>query len=290
MTETAIFIIDAFMGVLGERVLRGNPAAVVLLEAPREACWMQEVAAEMNLSETAFLIQNGDCDFELRWFTPRCEIGLCGHATLACAHHLWESERVAGGAAIRFHTRSGVLNAYSEIQTETQSQFQCEGRIEWIWIDLPAPSLQSVVAPTDLSLALGFSPGEAVVFHRAGEDFLALVPLATIGTTRPDFSWLGQICRQLKSRGVIVTAPGQPGRSYDFVSRFFAPAIGLDEDPVTGSAHAALGPFWGARLNRTELTGFQASARGGLVRVRCRGARTHLAGRAHTALRGVLSI
>lgn len=284
MTETPIFIIDAFIGVLGERILRGNPAAVVLLEAPRDACWMQEVAAEMNLSETAFLIQTDDCDFELRWFTPRCEVGLCGHATLAGAHHLWDCGRIAGGAAIRFHTQSGILSARREVETHA------EAKIEWVWIDLPAPSLKTVDAPTDLSLALGFSPGESVAFHRAGEDLLALVPVTAIGTTRPDFAWLGQICRQLKVRGLIVTAQSQAGRSYDFVSRFFAPAIGLDEDPVTGSAHAALAHFWGERLGQTELTGFQASARGGLVRVRCCGARTHLAGRAQTTLRGVLSM
>jgi PhzF family phenazine biosynthesis protein len=269
--------VDAFVGTLGARVLRGNPAAVVPLAAPREPAWMQSVAAEMNLSETAFFHpkQGSSSDFELRWFTPQCEIDLCGHATLASAHVLWESGQVGRDQSVRFHTASGVLGAKNEGES--------------IWLNFPAQTPQEVNAPADLSLALGFSPREPVEFFRAGDDFLAQVRRGYVETLRPDFAWLRQITRQLKVRGLIVTSEKAPGEGeYDFVSRFFAPAIGIDEDPVTGSAHAALAPFWCARLGKNQLVGFQASPRGGLVQVELQNGRVQLGGCAKTAVRGEL--
>lgn len=290
----SLFIVDAFIGRRGVQTLRGNAAAVVLLNAKRDAEWMQCVAAEMNLSETAFVFASEidsatgeagleaglDLDFELRWFTPLSEVKLCGHATLAAAHVLWETARVSRAQTIRFRSRSGVLPA------------TVDG--EWISMNFPALPSKSVVAPPDLPAALGFSPREPVAIFRAGEDFLVSAPRGSVGTLRPDFAWLRQICLQLRARGVIVTSlpstkneAESPGEC-DFVSRFFAPAIGIDEDPATGSAHAALAPFWSAQLGKTEMTGYQVSRRGGLVRVAVREARVDLGGQCAIFLRGVL--
>ncbi|PQV63593.1 phenazine biosynthesis protein PhzF family [Abditibacterium utsteinense] len=277
MNEIPIFIVDAFIGNLAARPLRGNPAAVVHLPAPRDAAWMQGVAAEMNLSETAFVVtkNEGETDFDLRWFTPFCEVKLCGHATLASAHTLWETGQVAHDQILRFHTLSGVLSAKNE-----------DG---CLWLDFPAQLPKILAAPPDLALALGLSPREPVAFFKAGEDFLLGVPRGAVPTLRPDFLWLRQISLQLQARGIIVTAQNPVGENgYDFVSRFFAPSIGVNEDPVTGSAHAALAPFWGAQLEKAELRGFQASPRGGLVRVVWRNSRVDLGGNCATFLRGTL--
>ncbi len=274
MSEIPIFIVDAFVGNLGERTLRGNPAAVVILPAPRDDAWLQSVAGEMNLSETAFVVAKSASDFELRWFTPLSEVKLCGHATLASAHILWETALSAREQPIRFHTLSGVLGAKSQG--------------DWIWLDFPTQHPKTALAPPDLALALGFSPGEPVTFFKAGDDFLARVPPGYVETLRPDFAWLRQVSLQAKTRGIIVTSESRPGDEIDFVSRFFAPAIGINEDPVTGSAHAALAPFWSAQLDKTALTGLQASLRGGLVRVVWRKSRVDLAGRAQTTVRGQL--
>lgn len=239
-----LLVIDAFVGHLGAQPLRGNPAAVVLLNAPRDAVWMQGVAAEMNLSETAFVTpaseavstknEEANADFDLRWFTPVSEVKLCGHATLAAAHVLWETAHVERAQTIRFHTLSGVLSSRNEGERG--------------WIDFPSLCAKSVIAPPDLSSALGVSPREPVATFKAGDDFLVSVPKGYVETLRPDFAWLRQISQQLRVRGIIVTSP--PATTVegkcDFISRFFAPAIGIDEDPVTGSAHAALAPFWGA--------------------------------------------
>ncbi len=258
----AIWQIDAF----ADRPFSGNPAAVCLLPAWRGDSWLQAVAAEMNLSETAFLVPRGEA-FELRWFTPAVEVALCGHATLASAHCLWESGRLHPGAAARFHTRSGLLTAR-----------QRNGAIE---MDFPATPTFPADPPAGLTAALGFEP---VCVRRGGSDLLVeAASERALRAVRPDFPALAK----LDARGVIVTAPG--GGACDFVSRFFAPAAGIDEDPVTGSAHCALGPFWGSRLGKTELRGYQASKRGGHVGVRLAGDRVVLIGKAATVFQAELT-
>ena len=254
--------VDAFT----DRPFGGNPAAVCLLPVARDAEWMQLVAAEMNLAETAFLIRRPD-GFTLRWFTPSCEVDLCGHATLASARVLWEDGQLAPNAVARFHTRSGVLTA--------------ERRDGTIWLDFPATPAASVPVPADL--AEGLSAPLRFVGKSSYDYLVELESEASVRALDPD---LGRLAR-LPARGVIVTAASaDPGRQ--FVSRFFAPAAGIPEDPVTGSAHCALGPFWGERLGVTELVGYQASRRGGTVRVRLAGERVHLGGQAVTVLRGDL--
>jgi PhzF family phenazine biosynthesis protein len=255
--------VDAFT----DTPFAGNPAAVCLLEGPREAAWMQAVAAEMSLSETAFVVAGSD-GFGLRWFTPTIEVDLCGHATLAAAHVLWAERRLAPGAVARFHTRSGVLTA-------TQ-------RGAWIELDFPAEAAEAAEPPDALAAALG-TPAKWAGHNRF--DWLVEVDsAATVRALAPDLARLSSV----PARGVIVTAASDDAR-FDFVSRFFAPRAGIPEDPVTGSAHCCLGPFWGARLGRRELTGYQASPRGGTVRVQLRENRTLLAGQAVTVVRAELT-
>lgn len=245
----------------------GNPAAVCVLPAPREERWMQAVAREMNLSETAFLVRRGDGAWDLRWFTPAAEVELCGHATLASAHVLWSEGHLPAGETARFLTASGELRATR--------------KPPWIELDFPATRPVPAAAPTGLAAALGAEP---VATLASRFDFLVeLASEAAVRALEPDFRAL----RSLGVRGVIVTAPAATA-SFDFVSRFFAPGVGIDEDPVTGSAHCALAPYWGARLGRAEMTGYQASARGGEVRVRLAGDRVILGGQAVTVLRGEL--
>jgi PhzF family phenazine biosynthesis protein len=245
----------------------GNPAAVCVLPAARDARWMQAVAREMNLSETAFPVRRGDGGFDLRWFTPVAEVELCGHATLASAHVLWSEGHLSAGQTARFFTASGELRA--------------DLRSPWIELDFPATVPVPTTPPPGLPAALGVEP-LAVLSSRF--DFLVEVASeAAVRALEPDYRAL----RSLGVRGVIVTAPAAT-TGFEFVSRFFAPGVGIDEDPVTGSAHCALAPFWGARLGRTEMTGFQASARGGVVRVRLAGDRVILGGQAVTVLRGEL--
>jgi PhzF family phenazine biosynthesis protein len=254
--------VDAFT----ERPFAGNPAAVCLLEHSPEDSWMQLVAREMNLSETAFLLRRDD-GFGLRWFTPTVEVDLCGHATLAGAHVLWETGHLAPDQPARFHTRSGQLTA--------------EKQGAWIEMDFPA----TPAAPDDSRATLEtVLRTKAEYVGRTRFDYMVEVASEeTVRTLKPDFSALGQ----LNARGVIVTS--RASRSgYDFVSRFFAPAVGIDEDPVTGSAHCCLGPYWKERLGRDDLLGFQASARGGFVRTRCVGDRVRISGQAVTVLRGEL--
>lgn len=252
--------IDAF----ADRPFAGNPAAVCILPSARDAGWMQLVAREMNLAETAFVVPRPD-GYDLRWFTPGVEVELCGHATLASAHALWEEGHLAPGVTARFHTRSGVLTAD-----------QRDGRI---WLDFPATPAVEGEAPPDLVQGIG------VPLRWCGRtrfDYLVeLEDEADVRALTPD---LGRLA-QLGTRGVIVTAAADPG-AYHFVSRFFAPAAGIPEDPVTGSAHCALGPYWGAKLGRAALVGFQASARGGEVETRLAGDRVLLGGRAVTVIRG----
>jgi len=262
MTPLRITQVDAFTAV----PFAGNPAAVCILPAPREAEWMQSVALEMNLSETAFLVRREDGSYDLRWFTPAVEVDLCGHATLASAHVLWEEGHLEPAAQARFHTRSGLLTA--------------DRSGPWIELDFPAQPEESCEAPEGLEEALGAA---TVYVGRNRFDYLVeLESEEAVRGLRPDHGRL----KRLPVRGVIVTA--RSSSSYDFVSRFFAPASGIDEDPVTGSAHCCLGPFWGARLRRTEFMAYQASPRGGEVRVRLVGDRVMLGGQAVTVLRGDL--
>lgn len=245
----------------------GNPAAVCLLPGPADAAWMQRVAREMNLSETAFLARRGDGGFDLRWFTPAVEVDLCGHATLAAAHVLWEENHLAQDAPAVFHTRSGRLSATR--------------RGGWIEMDFPAEPDAPAPAPDGLAEALGAEP-----LHVGRNRFDYLVEVDAEKTVRrlaPDFRRLAGI----DARGLIVTARAATG-GFDFVSRFFAPRTGVDEDPVTGSAHCCLGPYWRRRLGRDAFTAWQASERGGLVKVAVRGERVTLSGQAVTVLRGEL--
>jgi predicted PhzF superfamily epimerase YddE/YHI9 len=263
-----LYQVDAFTA----EPFAGNPAAVCLLERDEDPAWMQRVAAEMNLSETAFLRPAAEAGrYRLRWFTPTVEVELCGHATLASAHVLWSEGLAGAGQPVRFDTASGPLAARP-------------GTGGTIWLDFPATPAGSVEPPDGLLDALGGGPARFVGLGRF--DYLVeLAHEAAVRDLAPDVGRLGG----LGSRGVIVTAAAAPHASgYDFVSRYFAPAVGIDEDPVTGSAHCTLGPYWAGRLGRAELTGFQASARGGLVRVRPEGDRVLLGGSAVTVLRGRL--
>jgi PhzF family phenazine biosynthesis protein len=254
--------VDAFTDV----AFAGNPAAVCILDSPRDEAWMQNVAREMNLSETAFLVRRDD-GFGLRWFTPAVEVELCGHATLASAHVLWEAGLLERDARARFHTLSGLLTADLT-----------ERGIE---MDFPARPDEPADPPPDLTKALGVTPDYV---GRTAYDFLVLVPSEeAVRGTSPDFALL----RRIGVRGIMVTAPAATA-GFDFVSRFFAPGAGVDEDPVTGSAHCSLGPFWRRRLGKDELVAYQASPRGGVVGVRVAGDRVHLTGRAVTVLRGEL--
>jgi predicted PhzF superfamily epimerase YddE/YHI9 len=257
-----IFHVDAFT----DHPFAGNPAAVCLLPRPAPERWMQQVAAEMNLSETAFLLAEGD-GYRLRWFTPAVEVDLCGHATLASAHVLWEAGYLEPDEEVQFLTRSGLLTA--------------EQRAAGIELDFPARPASPCPPPPGLLDALGTAA--AWVGHN-GMDYLVVVEdEQTVRGLRPDFARLAA----LPVRGVIVSSQAD-SRDCDFVSRFFAPAAGIAEDPVTGSAHCCLGPFWGERLGKQDLVGYQASARGGVVRVRVQGDRVRLGGRAVTVLRGEL--
>jgi PhzF family phenazine biosynthesis protein len=264
-----MLVVDAF----ADRPFTGNPAGVCLLADAADPDWMQHVAAEMKHSETAFVrpVEDADADFELRWFTPVTEVALCGHATLGSAHALYGTGAVAPDRPVRFRTlKSGVLTVARE----------ADGSLS---MDFPVCAAEPVEAPGGLAAALG----TAVL--RAGRnvqnDLLAEVAdEAAVRWVAPDIRALGA----LDARGVIVTAAADPGRGYDFVSRFFAPRVlpGDAEDPVTGSAHTALAPYWAARFGRDTLTGHQASARGGRVRVALRGDRVTLSGTAVTVLDG----
>jgi PhzF family phenazine biosynthesis protein len=254
--------VDAFTNI----PFTGNPAAVCVLPEPREERWMQNVAGEMNLSETAFLLRQTD-GFNLRWFTPAVEVDLCGHATLASAHILWESGHLKQNEQARFHTRSGLLTA--------------ERQGEWIELNFPATREEPAEAPSDLLQALGTT---ATYIGKNRFDYLVEVASEdAVRNITPNFSLLATV----PARGVIVTSRAtSPG--YDFVSRFFGPQVGVNEDPVTGSAHCCLAPYWSKKLGKDEMVGYQASARGGIVRVRISGDRVYLGGQAVTVLRGEL--
>ena len=250
--KDTIYVVDAFTSA----PFSGNPAAVCVSDESRDETWMQLVAREMNLSETAFLhpIKGG---WSLRWFTPKVEVTLCGHATLASAAVLWETGVVPRDKILRFHTLSGWLI--------------CRRDGRWIEMDFPAKVCEECEIPEGVAAALGC---EVVSAGSNGMDYLVEVESEeTLRSLRPNFTALAQ----LPVRGVIVTCASQ-SPDYDFVSRFFAPAAGVNEDPVTGSAHCALGPWWQAKLGRSSFTAFQASERGGLVRLSVEGDRVLLRG------------
>ncbi len=262
MNGQAITVVDAFT----DRPFAGNPAAVCVLPGPADESWMRAVAAEMNLSETAFLHPEAD-GYRLRWLTPAVEVDLCGHATLASAHVLWEEGHLRPGRPATFHTRSGRLTA-------TQ-------RAASIELDFPVKPSETIATPDGLADALGCS---IVEVRRNAFDLLVVVGSASVlKGLQPDFRKLAA----LPVRGVIVTAPSDDP-AHDFVSRFFAPGSGVDEDPVTGSAHCALAPYWAGILGKTAMVGHQVSKRGGLVGVRLEGERVTLIGRAVTVWRGRL--
>jgi PhzF family phenazine biosynthesis protein len=257
-----IYHVDAFTDTL----FSGNPAAVCILPGPREDVWMQNVAQEMNLSETAFLQKRED-GYGLRWFTPVLEVDLCGHGTLASAHTLWEQGLLKPEEEAKFHTRSGLLTARRQD--------------EWIELDFPSLPDRRVSTPKGLTQALGARPKYV---GRSRFDFIAEVDSEkTVRKLKPDFTKLST----LTIRGLIVTAKAKT-QPYDFVSRFFAPRAGINEDPVTGSAHSVLGPYWKNRLKKNELLAYQASKRGGVIRVRVGDRRVFIGGKAITALRSEL--
>ena len=252
--------VDAFTS----RPFAGNPAAVLLLPQERDARWMQQIAAEMNLAETAFLVKGGD-GFALRWFTPLLEVDLCGHATLASAHVLWESGALPTGDTAHFHTKSGLLTA--------------RRAGDWIELDFPSTPARLVDTPRFLAEALG-----AVVLSCGQTPFDLLAEVkdeATLRGLRPDMRAL----MSLGGRGVIVTCPSADP-AFHFVSRFFAPGAGIDEDPATGSAHCALAPFWAERFGRAEMHARQLSPRGAEIHVALAGDRVRISGQAVTVLRG----
>lgn len=265
-----IYQVDAFT----DTPFRGNPAGVCLLETDKDDGWLHGVAAEMNLSETAFLRPTAEGRYGLRWLTPTTEVSLCGHATLASAHVLRETGHLAAGGCVSFDTRSGVLTAGE--------------RDGWIEMDFPIRRVVAAALPADVAQALGARPIETHCRAAEGGGMTYLFLLETETEVRglaPDYRAL----RAAAARAVIVTAPSADGR-YDFVSRFFAPAIGIEEDPVTGSAHCYLAPYWAQKLGKKDLVGHQVSARGGVVGCSPRGERVLLRGQAVTTMGGEILV
>lgn len=258
-----IYQVDAFVT---DKKFSGNPAGVCLLPSAADPGWMQNVALEMNLSETAFLVRRSD-GYDLRWFTPLVEVALCGHATLASAHILWETWLLRPADQARFHTKSGLLTA--------------DRHNDLIELDFPVKAEEPAFPPGELLPSLGVT---AKYVGRNQFDYLIEVDSEQIvRSVKPDLARL----KQIPVRGFIVTSrSGSPG--YDFVSRFFAPASGVDEDPVTGSAHCCLGPFWKSRLKKNSFVAYQASPRGGMIHVRVEGERVKLGGKADTVISGEL--
>ncbi|GCE20074.1 PhzF family phenazine biosynthesis protein [Dictyobacter kobayashii] len=261
--EQTIIQVDAFT----DRPFKGNPAAVCVLAEPRDAQWMQQVATEMNLSETAFLVQQED-SFQLRWFTPEVEVELCGHATLASAHVLWQEGYLSPDSEARFSTLSGILTA--------------RRNTEWIELNFPADPPQAVTPPVILLEALNV---QAIAVGKGKFDYV--VEVENEQQVRELTPKLTQL-QEIPARGIIVTSRANPGADYDFVSRFFGPSVGVNEDPVTGSAHCLLAPYWSQKLQRNTLIGYQASKRGGLIRVQLQGDRVILGGQAVTVFKGTL--
>ncbi len=263
--KPTIIQVDAF----SDRVFSGNPAAVCVLATVPDEKWMQLVAREMNLSETAFILKQDEATYALRWFTPTTEVPLCGHATLASAHVLWTEGYVTPERSINFQTKSGLLTA--------------KRSGDWIELNFPVNLSNSVPTPPELERALGITIKTTL---RNSLGYLVEVATADmVAKLQPDFSRL----KTLSIPDVIVTSIADARSQYDFVSRFFAPSLGIDEDPVTGAAHCCLAPFWCDRLKKNELVAYQASSRGGIVKVRFDGGdRVFLAGQAVTVMRGEL--
>lgn len=264
--QVNIYQVDAFTS----QPFHGNPAAVCLLQEPVESEWAQKVAMEMNLSETAFLYKEGD-KYNLRWFTPKVEVDLCGHATLASAHILWEEKYLKPEEQAVFSTRSGILLA--------------ELTQDWIKLDFPVKRITETVPPPGLLRALGVQ-AKFVKFIGVNKfDYLVEVEGEDlVRNLAPDIAGLSK----LPLRAVIITSRADQS-GYDFISRFFAPGSGIAEDPVTGSAHCLLGPYWLAKLKRDTFKAYQASPRGGELQVKVQGERVHLYGQAVTVLRGQLN-
>lgn len=263
--KQSITQVDAFTN----KPFSGNPAAVCILETPQNDAWMQNVAREMNLSETAFLLKKED-GYSLRWFTPTTEVPLCGHATLASAHVLWSEQHLSPNQEARFHSKSGLLVAKKQGN--------------WIELNFPVNHSEAIAIPPELSHALGV-PIEIVLKN----PFTYLVEVESeelVRNMQPDFTLLAK-----QFPKVIVTSKTGSDSEYDFVSRFFAPGVGINEDPVTGSAHCSLAPFWRERLNKDEFLAYQASSRGGVLKVRYTGEdRVFIAGQAVTVLQGDLRL
>ena len=260
--SVSLYLVDAFTSI----PFKGNPAAVCLLHGPADEEWMQNVAAEMNHSETAFVYpeQNG---YGIRWFTPATEVDLCGHATLASVHVLREVGIIKDAEDVVFHAKKAVITAKCS-----------DGRIE---MDFPTLPVETVPTPDGLVETLGVE-----LIACSANKWLLLVELAdedTVRTFTPDFAKIAAINVQ----SLIITAKADSD-AYDFVSRFFAPGMGINEDPVTGSAHCSLGAYWQQKLGKAEMIGYQASSRGGIIGVRVEGDRTFLSGMAVTVMTGVL--
>lgn len=280
MQTPAITLVDAFTRGLATATgtpgtpepFTGNPAAVCRLAAPADPTWMQALATELGYSETAFLVPSAPGRWQLRWFTPAAEVALCGHATLAAAHVLWQQEPADTGGVLRFDTASGELTAGL--------------RDGLVWLDFPRIDLRPEHPDEQLPEWLGCMPMHVAV---AGEDLFVELPDAdAVRGCRPDLDGL----RQLPHRGIIVTAAGEAATEADgphCVSRFFAPRVGIDEDPVTGSAHCAIGPYWAGRLYTGHLLAEQASRRGGRLRLVVGDERVQLGGLATTVLSGALA-
>ncbi|MCX7745542.1 MAG: PhzF family phenazine biosynthesis protein [Clostridia bacterium] len=256
-----VYKVDAFTS----KPFSGNPAGVCILKTPCEEGWMQSVAREMNLSETAFLCQMEDGSFNLRWFTPQSEVDLCGHATLASAFILWDYQYLDKNETARFNTLSGLLKASNQG--------------EWIELDFPLEEAGETNPPKELLDALGVRP--KYVGKNRMDYIVEVENEAVLKNLNPDLVLLSKV----DTRGVIVTCTSD-SKQYDFLSRFFAPRVGIDEDPVTGSAHCCLGPYWMKRLSKKSLTAYQASDRGGVVKVQVRDGRVILGGQAVVIMEG----
>jgi PhzF family phenazine biosynthesis protein len=266
--QKPLWIIDAFT----DSAFSGNPAAVCLLSEEMPDSWLQSVAAEMNLSETAFLFRQGD-RWSLRWLTPTVEVDLCGHATIASAHFLYTQGLAAPGQEIQFSTRSGLLRALSAWTNDDR----------FIRLDFPAIAATPSETPEGMLEALGV---ESAQVFRGIHDYLVVLPHEqVVRELNPQFVELAK----LNVRGIVVTAPATSTPA-DFISRGFFPGSGINEDPVTGSAHCMLGPYWGKQLNKEEMLGYQASRRGGFVRVALKNERVYLYGEAVTVVEGVLKV
>jgi PhzF family phenazine biosynthesis protein len=264
MMGLMIYQVDAFT----DKPFRGNPAGVCVLKETANETWMQLVAREMNLSETAFLVPVED-GFNLRWFTPVAEVELCGHGTLASAHLLYESGILQVDEQVCFHTLSGVLKA-AKVG-------------DFIELDFPSTPAKACESPPGLLEALG---AEAIFVGKNKFDYLVEVDQkADLRCLEPDFGAL----KELGTRGVMVTSISDVPE-YDFISRFFAPGVGIDEDPVTGSAHTCLGPYWQTKLGKDEMVAYQASARGGVVHVRVAPDRVYLQGQAVTVFKAEMYV